>query len=316
MTKFGLQHPVFTYDGTGAEIPETLTARARSAEEYGFDSFWVMDHLVQIPYMGAIVEPMLESWSTISFLAGATKKIRLGSLVTGNIYRSPTLLSKVSSTFDVLSKGRLFMGIGAGWFEQESAAYGILHFTRRERLERLEEAVQIILGMWTQEKYSFDGSYYHAKDAYCNPKPLQKPHPPLLIGGSGEKVTLRIVAKYGDACNLFGGPKTVSRKLQKLREHCAAVGRSYDEILKSTLTSVIIAENEEEVRSLVDLNMGSQVTKEEAEERAIFGTPEVVKSKVQEYLDSGVEYMIFNLQAGREEQMLKLLAEKVIPYFA
>lgn len=315
MTEFGLQHPNFTYDGKGAQISDTLTESARLAESSGFDSFWVMDHLVQIPYVGRAEEPMLESWSTISFLAGATRKIRLGSLVTGNIYRSPALLAKASSTLDVLSGGRLFMGIGAGWYEAESAAYGIPHFTRGERLKRLDEAVQIILGMWAHEKFSFDGSFYHVKDAYCNPKPVQKPHPPLLIGGSGEKVTLKIVAKYGDACNLFGGPKTVARKLQKLKEHCATVGRKYDEILKTTLTSVIIADDESRVNSLVGSKMGN-ATKEEAEERAIFGTPAVVRSKVKEYLNEGVDYMIFNLQAGREKEMLSLLAEEVIPHFS
>jgi F420-dependent oxidoreductase-like protein len=315
MVKFGIQHPSFSWDGTGGEIPDTLVARARFAEEHGIDSIWVMDHLFQISSVGRPEEPMLESWSTVSFLAGATPKIRVGSLVTGNMYRNPALLAKVSASVDVLSNGRLFMGLGAGWFEQEAAAYGIPHYTVPERLKRLDEAVQILLGMWTEERFSFDGRYYKVKDAFCNPKPVQKPHPPLMIGGSGEKVTLKIVAKYGDACNLWGGPKSVGRRLEILKEHCKNVGRNYDQILKTTLSTMIIAEGESQVRSSVEAKMGPGVTEEKAKERAIYGTPDQVKKKIREFLDLGVEYMIFSFQADKEEKMLKLFAEEVLPGF-
>jgi alkanesulfonate monooxygenase SsuD/methylene tetrahydromethanopterin reductase-like flavin-dependent oxidoreductase (luciferase family) len=144
--KFGLQHPNYTFDGEDGEVFDTLSARARGAEEGGFDSFWVMDHLIQIPIVGTTDQPMLEGWSTIASLIGVTKKIRLGTLVTGNIYRNPTLLAKMGATVDVLSGGRLFMGVGAGWFEQEAEAYGIPHYDIPERLRRLGEALQIIGG--------------------------------------------------------------------------------------------------------------------------------------------------------------------------
>src|ERR687891_750509 len=222
--KFGLQHPIFSFDyrnGDSSQIVDYLKNLIQSAENRGFDSFWTMDHFHQIPIVGKPQEPILESWTTISVLAGITTKIKLGTLVTGVIYRYPSILAKIAATLDVLSKGRLFMGIGASYFEDESLAYGIgesasnngnikgpshISFpSNKERLLRLEEALQIISKMWTEEpSASFEGKYYQIHNAYCNPKPIQKPTPPILVGGSGEKRTLKIVAKYADACNLFG----------------------------------------------------------------------------------------------------------------
>src|SRR5215471_13904713 len=188
---------------------------------------------------------MLESWKTISVLAGVTSKIKLGTMMTGIIYRYPSILAKIGATLDVLSKGRLFMGIGAAWNE-ESLAYGILFPSIKERFVRLEEAIQIIRKMWTDEpSTSFNGKCYQIKNAYCNPKPIQKPSPPIMIGGTGERQTLRIVAKYGDACNLFGSVETVKRKLSILKEHCKSIGRDYDSILKTKLVRVVIEDDRE-----------------------------------------------------------------------
>ena len=204
--KFGLQHPIFNFDysnsnTTTSQIVDSLKNLVTRAENIGFDSFWVMDHFHQIPFIGKPEEPMLEGWTTLSVLAGITSKIKLGTLVTGVIYRYPSVLAKIAATLDVLSKGRLFMGIGASYFEGESSAYGITSSdsfpSNQERLLRLEEAIQIIRKMWTEEpSASFNGKYYQIHNAYCNPKPIQKPSPPILVGGSGEKKTLRIVAKY------------------------------------------------------------------------------------------------------------------------
>src|ERR671923_1052880 len=222
--KFGLQHPIFSFDYSNhdaSQIVDSLKNLVIRAENTGFDSFWVMDHFHQIPFIGKPEEPMLEGWTTISVLAGITTKIKLGTLVTGVIYRYPSVLAKVAATLDVLSKGRLFMGIGAGWNEQESLAYGISFPSNQERMLRLEEAIQVIRKMWTEEPYaSFNGKYYQIHNAYCNPKPIQKPSPPILVGGSGERKTLKIVAKYADACNLFGSAETIKRKLNVLKEHC------------------------------------------------------------------------------------------------
>src|SRR5215510_4027903 len=204
--KFGLQHPNYSFDYGNqdtSQIVVSLSNLVTRAEMLGFDSFWVMDHFHQIPIVGKPEEPMLESWTTISVLAGVTSKIKLGTMMTGIIYRHPSILAKIGATLDVLSKGRLFMGIGAGWNEEESLAYGIGEYTNingsskgppritfpsnKERLLRLEEALQIIRKMWTEEPFaSFEGKYYQIHNAYCNPKPIQKPTPPILVGGSGE----------------------------------------------------------------------------------------------------------------------------------
>ena len=220
--KFGLQHPNFSFDYKNQDaslITDTLKNLITKAENSGFDSFWVMDHFHQIQFVGRPEEPMLEGWTVISMLAAITTKIKLGTLVTGIIYRYPSVLAKIAATLDVLSKGRLFMGIGAGWNEEESSAYGISFPSNQERMLRLEEAIQVVRKMWIEEPYaSFNGKYYQIRNAYCNPKPIQKPSPPILVGGGGERKTLKIVAKYADACNLFGSPETVRKKLDVLKE--------------------------------------------------------------------------------------------------
>src|SRR5436189_4716043 len=199
--QFGLQHPNFSFDcdGQSSNNADTSSQIADSLKNLVTKArLWVMDHFHQIQFVGKPEEPMLEGWTVISMLAGITTKIKLGTLVTGVIYRHPSVLAKVSATLDVLSKGRLFMGIGAAWNEQESLAYGISYPSNQERLVRLEEAIQIIRKMWTEEPSdSFNGKYYQINNAYCNPKPIQKkPSPPIMVGGSGERKTLKIVAKY------------------------------------------------------------------------------------------------------------------------
>ncbi len=312
--KFGIQHPNFTYDGQGAQIIDTLTTLARTAEQLGFDSFWVMDHFYQIEFVGKPEEPMLEGWTTISVLAGLTSKIKLGTMVTGNIYRNPAILAKIGATLDVLSKGRLILGIGAGWNKQESRGYGVPFPPTRERLERLEEAVQVIKKMWTEERATFNGKYYKIESALCNPKPIQKPHPKIVIGGSGEKLLLRTVAKYGDACNLFGSPETVKRKLGILREHCKAVGRDYDSILKTKLTRVMIGEDGEMIKNIVD-GMSKSMPPGMLKEFMLYGTPEEVRQQVAEFSDVGIEYMDTSYGGPNELASLKLFGEKVLPVF-
>jgi len=310
--KFGLQHPNYSFDGEGRKVFETIAARARAAEGYGFDSFWVMDHLFQIPSVGKMEEPMLEGWTVVSSLIGVTNKIRLGTLVTGNIYRNPALLAKMGATVDVLSGGRLFMGVGAGWFEKEAEAYGIPHFDIPGRLRRLGEALQIIRGMWSSDGFTFEGRYYQVNNAMCVPKPVQKPHPPILIGGGGERVTLKLVAKYGDACNLFGSVETVTKKLGVLRDHCKAVGRDFDDILKTKLGHLVIARDDQQAHAMAE---GEGIPPDRLEGYAICGSPESVRKKIGEFADAGIEYLMLNVSAGREEEMLKLFADEVIQSF-
>jgi len=312
--KFGLQHPSFSFDGRGAQIADSLKQLVLRAESSGFDSFWVMDHFHQIQFVGTPDEPMLEGWTTIAALSGVTSKIKLGTLVTGNIYRHPSVLAKIGATFDVMSKGRLFMGIGAGWNEEEANAYGIPFPSTKERLKRLEEAVQIIKKMWTEEKANFDGKYYKLQGAYCNPKPIQKPHPPIMVGGEGERETLRIVAKYANACNLFGSPNTVKHKLNVLREHCKTAGRDYNEILKTKLSRVVIGKSRDEAeRRLAELFEGTP--HERIKEMSIYGTPEDVCQEIEALRDAGIEYLIVNFGAKYESEAVALFTDEVIRRF-
>ena len=305
--KFGLQHPNFTFDGDGPEIVEKLRNLVGRAESYGFDSFWVMDHFHQIRNVGEVQEPMLEGWTTQAVVAGFSSKIKLGTLVTGIVYRYPSVLAKVGATLDVLSKGRLIMGVGAAWNVDEAAAYGIPFPTVKERMIRLEEGVQVIKKMWTDERATFRGKFYQLRDAYCNPKPIQKPHPPIMIGGSGERRTLKIVAKYGDACNIFGSVETVKKKLEVLREHCRSVGRDYDSITKSKLGHVVIDRDREKVMEAI-----KSMPEDRRREYAIYGTPNQVLRQVEAFRDAGIEYLIVNLEPDRELQALDLLANEVV----
>jgi F420-dependent oxidoreductase-like protein len=312
--KFGIQHPNFSYDGKGSEIVDSLRRVASEAERFNFDSFWVMDHFHQIEHVGAIHEPMLESWTTLGTMAGVTSKIKLGTMVTGIVYRHPSVLAKIGATLDVLSKGRLFMGIGAAWNEQEAAAYGIQFPSTSERFQRLEEAVQIIHKMWNEECATFEGQFYQIHDAYCNPKPIQKPRPPILIGGGGEHKTLKLVAKYADACNLFGSPDTVRRKLGTLRDHCKAVGRDYDSILKTKLGSVIIGKDSEALKQKIPQSFKGLPT-ERLNEFIMLGTPEEIHRKIELFRDAGIDQMIVSFEPGRELDALNLFGEEVLTRF-
>ncbi|MDQ3836226.1 MAG: LLM class F420-dependent oxidoreductase [Thermoproteota archaeon] len=314
--QFGLQHPNYNFDYGGrdaSQIIDSLKNLATKAENLGFDSFWVMDHFHQISGVGKREDPMLEGWTAISVLAGMTSKIKLGTLVTGVIYRHPSVLAKMSATLDVLSKGRLFMGIGAAWNQEESFAYGIPFPTNKERLLRLEEAIQIIRKMWHEEEptASFNGKYYQVNNAYCNPKPIQKPSPPIMVGGNGERHTLKIVAKYADACNLFGSVETVKRKLSVLREHCKKVGRDYDSILKTKLGFIVIDNDKNSAEKRVQqISKGMQ--KELAQEFLVYGTPEEVLKQIELLEEVGIQYLIVDLEPYRELEALEVFGNSIV----
>ena len=315
--QFGLQHPNynFDYDGRDAsQIIDSLRKLATRAENLGFDSFWVMDHFHQISVVGKQDEPMLEGWTTLSVLAGITSKIKLGTLVTGVIYRHPSVLAKMAATLDILSKGRLFMGIGAAWNQEESLAYGIIPFPpNKERLLRLEEAIQIIRKMWTEEPTTtFNGKYYYIRNAYCNPKPIQKPSPRIMVGGSGERQTLRIVAKYADACNLFGSAETVKRKLSVLNEHCKSVGRDYDSILKTKLGFIVIDNDKETAEKRVLQQISKVMPKDQIKEFVIYGTPEDVLKEIEILEEAGIQYFIADLEPDKELEALQTFADSII----
>jgi len=231
--KLGLQIPFFTWPGGPPELGPRLAEIARTAEDAAFDSVWVMDHFFQIPGVGQAENEMLEGYSTLGYIAAHTSRLGLGTLCTGVTYRHPGILAKQVSTLDVLSGGRAWLGIGAAWFEREHLGLGVPFPPLKERFERLEEALQIIFQMWSDENGPYEGRHYRLAETLNFPQPLRKPRPPVLIGGGGERKTLRLVARYGDACNIFGDVDTARRKFEVLRQHCDAEGRNYDEIEKT-----------------------------------------------------------------------------------
>src|SRR5215217_279818 len=217
--KMGLQIASFTWPGGAEQIGRNLALIGPAAEAFGFSSLWVMDHFFQIEMIGKPEEPMLEGYSALNFLAGQTDSILLGVLVTGVIYRYPGILVKTMTTLDVLSGGRTYFGLGAGWYEREALALGVPFAPLKERFERLEETLQIALQMWSGKNAPYNGKHYRLAETLCSPLPIAKPHPPIMIGGVGEKKTLPLVAKYADACNLyaFEDVAVLRRKLDLLR---------------------------------------------------------------------------------------------------
>ena len=240
--KIGLQVNHFTWNNGPEQLGPTFGAIGRRAEEAGFDSLWVMDHFFQIGGLGQPEEPMLEGYTALGFIAGQTSRIKLGTMVTGVTYRHPGVLVKTVTTLDVLSGGRAYLGIGAAWNEREHVGLGVPFPPLKERFERLEETLQIALQMWSGEAGEYNGKHYQLKEAINSPQALTRPHPPILIGGGGEQKTLRLVAQYGDACNLFAriGDGMMQHKLEVLRGHCEDLGRPYEEIEKTSLSQLII----------------------------------------------------------------------------
>jgi F420-dependent oxidoreductase-like protein len=264
----------------------------KTADEAGFASLWVMDHFFQIEYVGSPEEPMLEGYSALNYLAGVTEKARLGTLVTGVIYRHPGLLVKTATTLDVLSGGRAYLGIGAGWFEREARGLGVPFPPVAERFERLEETLQIAQQMWSDEVAPYRGAHYHLEETLNSPQTLSIPHPPIMIGGMGEKKTLWLVAQYADACNLFtyGGEDVIRQKLDVLRGHCEDVGRDYDDIERTGLGTVNLA-------------------------RDAMSADEVIE-QCRAMSEAGIQHLIFNMPNVHEIAPLKTFGEKIIPAVA
>lgn len=233
--KLALHVPRFTWEGGPSQLGQCFADLARTADDAGFSYMSVMDHFFQIPPIGPVEWDMLEAYTALAFAAANTRRLRLGTLVTGVTYRHPAILVKQVSTLDVLSGGRAFLGIGAAWFEREHLALGVPFPPLKERFERLEDALRIALQMWDENNNGeFRGTHYHLAETLNHPQVVSQPHPPIMIGGSGEKKTLRLVAQYGDMCNLGGDTETLQHKLDVLRNHCQAVGRDYNSIEKTT----------------------------------------------------------------------------------
>lgn len=251
--QLGLQISNFTWKGRGPKLGETLAGIARTAEDVGYSALWVMDHLFQIPPIGSARMEMLEPYTALAFIAAHTNTATVGTMVTGVTYRNPGFLCKQVSTLDVLSAGRAVLGLGAAWFDREHKAYGIPFPPLKERFERLEETILVLKQLWSREDGRFEGKYYQFKETLNSPQSLQKPHPPLLIGGRGEKKTTKLAAKYADAYNIHtDDPEVARHKFAILRAHCEAVGRDHNAIKRTVLMAMDVGEAGERSAELVD----------------------------------------------------------------
>lgn len=248
----GVHYANFTHPGWQSDLTERLVATARAAEDGGAELFTVMDHWFQMETLGGPAEPMLEAYTTLGHVAALTERISLGVLVTGGTYRHPGLLAKTVTTLDRLSGGRAVLGIGAGWYEREHVGLGVPFPAMAERFERLEETLQICLQMWSDDDGAYEGRHYALAETVCVPPPLAQPHPPIMVGGAGERKTLRFVAQYAQMCNIFAvDPDQMAHKLDVLRRHCDAAGTDYDAIRKTMiLDSDPLTDPDEFIRSM------------------------------------------------------------------
>ena len=309
--KFGIHHASWLDSRDPAGAFEALKAKARWAEDHGFVWLSVMDHMIQIPRVGVPDEPVLEGWTVVAGLAAVTDRIRLATLATAVGYRNPAHLAKIAATVDVISRGRLTLGIGAGFFEDEYNQYG-WEFPPQPatRIRQMEEAVQLILKMWTEPRITFHGRYFHVEGAILEPKPVQKPHPPVMIAGGGEQLTLRAAARLADGCNFAGGDVAeIRHKLAVLRRHCEATGRDYDAIEKTHVQSWLLARGADAVTS----------KRERLPARGslpgFVGTVSEAIDLIGQYQDAGVD-MLISADRPNDAETRELFASDVMPRFA
>jgi F420-dependent oxidoreductase-like protein len=301
---------------------ETMTGVARRIEETGFESLWVYDHFHTVPQ--PTQQATYEAWTLMASLAAVTSTVRLGQMCTCNTYRPPSYLAKVAASIDVISGGRLEMGIGAGWYEHEHDGYGYPFLEPGPRIKMLEEGVEIMKAMWTEEVVDYEGRHYRLQGAICQPKPLQSPHIPLWVAGGGEQLTLRIAAKHAQYTNFGVKPEWFSHKSEVLAGHCRDVGRDFDEITRSANFNIVCADSEAEVADRIGAvrdRFEEHVTPEKAEEqlrlyRHNSGTPEQVVESLRGWEKLGLAYaIVYFPDAAYDLSSLELFAREVIPAF-
>ena len=289
----GLQIPSFKYPGGTAAIRPKLKEIVTTAEESGFYSLWVMDHFYQIKglFGEAYTDPMLESYTTLGYFAGLTEKTYLGVLVTGVIYRYPSILMKMVNTLDILSGGRAYLGIGAAWYEDEAKGFGIPYPSTVERFDLLDDNLQLAKALWSRNEISFEGKQFSAPAMTNNPRPLSKPHPRIMIGGTGPNKTLRMVAQYADACNIgdWVGKENMQKALDTLKDHCESLGRDYDTIEKTSLCSVHLSGKD---------------------------TVDSILGQIKELSEMGFTHAIFNMPDVYKITPLETFAKEIIPAVA
>lgn len=301
----------------GVSWDELLSLWQELDRDSNFDHLWLMDHFVT--GMGTAFGsegPCMEGWTALAALARATSRVRLGILVSGNTYRHPVVLAKTATTVDHISEGRLEFGIGAAWHEYEHGAFAIPFHTTRERLERLDEAVQVIKLLWTQPRPTFQGRYYQLDQPPYNPANVQQPHPPILIGGGGEKRTLRTVARYADAANVSGTPEEVRHKYEVLEQHCKDAGRDYSSVRRTIQVPLFLNEDpafqKRVVQGLISFRGGSE---EDARRSVLMGSLDDVKAGVQRFVDAGVQEIILAQFPRFDRDSLLRFSREVIPAF-
>lgn len=302
MIRLGLQLPVFTYPGLPDDrLFDRVVEVATAAEASGFDALLLMDHVQQIGGVGRPEDPMLEPYTLLGALAARTTRIRLGTLVSGVVYRNPALLAKMVTTLDVISNGRAILGIGAAWYEDEATRYGYDWPAAGARLDRLEDALRICRAMFTQERATVEGRHHQIRDALNNPRPIQPGGPKILVGGGGERRTLRLAVRYADGCNIFDSLDAVRRKLPILEQHCRDLGRDPSEIAKTRLSMLCLAPTASEAERRLDQTLSSLPSPLPQDQlRALFiaGDPDAVCRQIQEHVEAGLDGLVVSFPHG------------------
>jgi F420-dependent oxidoreductase-like protein len=306
--KFGLRNTSFVYPGGTGDLWADTKAHIQHAERDGFDSFWVMDHFYQLPVHGPEQEPFLDAWTVLPALAAVTSRIRLGAMVSPVGYRNPALLARMAASLDHISNGRMNFGFGAGGYRPEYRSYGFEFIEKSStRLEQMKEALQLILALWTEPRCTFHGKYFHVEEAILEPKPLQKPHPPILIGGVGPKITLRLIAEMGEACNLWGPPDEFVKQRDILKRHCDDIGRDESTIEKTTYDLVICAPDESALKEKIARLLPKGVEPW----MALVGTPAQLLDVVGDYERVGADQLCIDF-AGNDPESYALFVDEVM----
>jgi F420-dependent oxidoreductase-like protein len=311
-----MQHPV----RFGVQTPQQncswqeLVSVWKTIDQAGYDTAFAFDHF--FPIFSDKSGPCFEGWVALAALAVQTSRVEVGLLVTGNTYRNPALLAKMAATLDHATGGRLILGIGSGWFEEEHRAYDIPFYTTAERIRRFDEAMQIIISLWTQKETNIRGKYYSINNAWCEPKPVRKPYPPVLIGASGEKMNLKVVAKYANIWNTFGSPEVFRNKLQILKEHCSTVGRNVNDIEVSWAGFGCVCNSaSEKQEALGKLAATWGRSPEEMDPMALVGTVDQIRSRIDQFMKVGVTHFIVGASAPFDHAGIRRFADEVLPKY-
>lgn len=306
--KFGLRNTSFVYPNGSGDIWQDTQTHIQRAERDGFDSFWVMDHFYQLPVHGSEREPFFDAWTILPALAAVTSRIRLGAMVSPVGYRNPALLARMGASLDHISSGRMNFGFGAGGYKPEYEAYGYPFEDKPSlRLAQMKEALELILGLWAHTPFTFHGQFFHVENAILEPKPLQKPHPPILIGGVGPQITLKLIAEMGDACNLWGPPDEFVKQRETLKRHCDAVGRDEATIEKTTYDLVLCAPTEAALKTKIERLLPKGVEPW----MALVGTPSKLVDLVGEYARVGADHLCLDF-TGNDPESYGLFVEEVM----